>query len=41
MPAKKRKDQARVAISNAIQVFEQCELEGHVQQAKEILASLE
>ncbi len=39
--AKGKKDQARDYISKAIQVFEQCEAEGFLKQAKEALASLE
>jgi tetratricopeptide (TPR) repeat protein len=38
--AKKRKDQARESISKAIEVFEACEAELYLKQAKEALASL-
>ena len=38
--AKKRNDQARKCISEAIELFEQCEAEVYLQQAKEALASL-
>ena len=38
--AKKRKDQARECFSEAIQLFEQCEAEVYLKQAKEALASL-
>ncbi len=38
--AKRKKDQARDCISKAIQVFEQCEAEIYLSQAKEALASL-
>ena len=38
--AKRRKDQARECISEAIQIFEECEAETYVKQAKEALASL-
>jgi class 3 adenylate cyclase/tetratricopeptide (TPR) repeat protein len=38
--AKRRKDQARECISEAIQIFEACEAETYVKQAKEALASL-
>ena len=38
--AKKRTDQAKECISMAIELFEQCEAEGYLQQAKEALASL-
>jgi len=39
--AKKRKDKARECISEAIQLFEQCEAEPYLKQAKEAFASLE
>jgi class 3 adenylate cyclase/tetratricopeptide (TPR) repeat protein len=39
--AKKRIDQARECISRAIELFEQCEADVFLQQAKEALASLE
>ena len=39
--AKGRIDQARECISEAIRVFEQCEAEVYLKQAKEALASLE
>ncbi len=39
--AKKRKEQARKCFSEAIQVFEQCEAEVYLKQAKEALVSLE
>ena len=39
--AKKRIDQAKECISKAIELFEQCEAEVYLQQAKEALASLE
>ena len=38
---KKRSDQARECISEAIKIFEECEAEVYLQQAKETLASLE
>jgi len=38
---KKRTEQARKCISEAIQLFEQCEAEGFLKQAKEALTSLE
>jgi tetratricopeptide (TPR) repeat protein len=38
--AKKRTDQARECISKAIEIFEQCEAEVYLQQAKQALASL-
>ena len=38
--AKRKKDQARECLSKAIQVFEQCEAETYLSQAKEALASL-
>jgi len=38
--AKKREDQARKCFSEAIQLFEQCEAEVYLKQAKEALASL-
>jgi len=38
--AKKRKDQARECISKAIQIFEECEAETYVKQAKKALVSL-
>jgi class 3 adenylate cyclase/tetratricopeptide (TPR) repeat protein len=38
--ARKRTDQARECISKAIQVFEECEAEVYMKQAKEALASL-
>ncbi len=38
---KGKKEQARECISEAIQVFEQCDAEGYVREAKEALASLE
>jgi len=38
--AKGRKDQARDCISTAIQIFEQCEVEIYLRQAKEALESL-
>jgi class 3 adenylate cyclase/tetratricopeptide (TPR) repeat protein len=38
---KKRNDQARECISNAIDLFEQCEADVFLQQAREALASLE
>jgi class 3 adenylate cyclase/tetratricopeptide (TPR) repeat protein len=37
---KGKKDQARVCISNAIEIFEQCEAEEYLKQAKDALASL-
>jgi tetratricopeptide (TPR) repeat protein len=39
--ARKRTDQARECISKAIELFEECEAEVYLQQAKEALASLE
>jgi class 3 adenylate cyclase/tetratricopeptide (TPR) repeat protein len=39
--AKKRKEQARKCFSESIQLFEQCEAEVYLKQAKEALASLE
>ena len=39
--AKKRTDQAKKCIANAIELFEQCEAEVYLQQAKEVLASLD
>lgn len=39
--AKKRKDQAKKCISEAVQLFEQCEAEVYLKQAKEALTSLE
>ena len=39
--AKKRTDQARKCITKAAELFEQCEAEVYLQQAKEALASLE
>lgn len=39
--AKKRSEQARECISEAIQIFEECEAEVYLEQAKEALASLE
>jgi tetratricopeptide (TPR) repeat protein len=39
--AKRRKDQARECISEAIQIFEECEAEVYLAQAKEAFASLE
>ena len=39
--AKKRKDRARECISEAIRIFEQCEADVFLKQAKEALASLE
>jgi len=39
--AKRRSDKARECISEAIQLFEQCEAELYLKQAKEALASLE
>jgi len=38
--AKKRTDQAKECVSNAVELFEQCEAEVYLQQAKEALASL-
>ena len=38
--ARRRKDQARECISKAIDVFEQCEIETRLNQAKEALDSL-
>jgi tetratricopeptide (TPR) repeat protein len=38
--AKKRTDKARECLSEAIQIFEQCEAEMYLQQAKEALTSL-
>jgi tetratricopeptide (TPR) repeat protein len=38
--AKRRKDQAREYISEAINIFQECEAETYVKQAKEALASL-
>jgi tetratricopeptide (TPR) repeat protein len=38
--AKKRIDKARECISEAIQLFEKCEVEVYLKQAKEVLASL-
>jgi len=38
--AKRRKDEARECISKAIALFEQCEIEARVKQAREVLASL-
>lgn len=38
--AKKRKDQAKECISEAVQLFEQCEAEVYLKQAKEALMSL-
>jgi class 3 adenylate cyclase/tetratricopeptide (TPR) repeat protein len=38
--SKRRKDQARKCISEAIQIFEECEAETYVKQAKEALESL-
>jgi tetratricopeptide (TPR) repeat protein len=38
--AKKRKDQARECISKAIQIFEECEAEIYLKQAREALASI-
>ncbi|MBW2487678.1 MAG: tetratricopeptide repeat protein [Deltaproteobacteria bacterium] len=37
---KKRTDQAKECISKALELFEQCEANAHLQQAKEALASL-
>ena len=39
--AKKRADKARECISKAIQIFEECEAEVYLKEAKEALASLE
>jgi tetratricopeptide (TPR) repeat protein len=39
--AKKRRDQARECLIEAIKLFEQCGTEAHLKQAKEALASLE
>jgi tetratricopeptide (TPR) repeat protein len=39
--AKKRNNQAKECISKAIEIFEQCEAEVFLQQAKETLASLD
>jgi len=39
--AKRRKDQARECISEAISIFQECEAEIYLKQAKEALASLE
>jgi tetratricopeptide (TPR) repeat protein len=39
--AKGRTDQARECVSSAVQLFEQCEAEVYLKQAKEALASLE
>jgi hypothetical protein len=39
--AKKRTDKARQCISEAIKIFEQCEAEIFVHQAKEVLESLQ
>jgi hypothetical protein len=38
---KKRTQQARVCIAKAVDLFEQCEAEVYLQQAKEALATLE
>jgi class 3 adenylate cyclase/tetratricopeptide (TPR) repeat protein len=38
--AKRRQDQAGECISEAIQIFEECEAETYLEQAKEVLASL-
>lgn len=38
--AKKRTDQAKECISKALELFEQCEANAHLRQAKEALASL-
>jgi len=38
--AKKRKDQAKECISEAVQLFEQCEADVYLKQARELLASL-
>jgi len=38
--AKKRTDKARECLSEAIQIFEQCEAEVYLKQAKEVLGSL-
>jgi tetratricopeptide (TPR) repeat protein len=38
--SKRRKDQARKCVSEAIQIFEECEAETYVKQAKEALESL-
>ena len=37
---KKRTEQAKKCISKAIEIFEQCEAEGYLQQAKDALQSL-
>jgi class 3 adenylate cyclase/tetratricopeptide (TPR) repeat protein len=39
--ARRRKNQAKECIAEAIQIFEECEAETYVEQAKEVLASLE
>jgi hypothetical protein len=39
--AKRKRDQARVYLSKAIQTFELCEAETYLRQAKEALDSLE
>jgi tetratricopeptide (TPR) repeat protein len=39
--AKRRKDQARKCLSEAIQIFEECEAEVYLAQGKEAFASLE
>jgi hypothetical protein len=39
--AKKRRDQAKKLISEAVKIFEQCEADVHLKQANEALASLQ
>jgi hypothetical protein len=38
--AKKRNEQAKKCVSDAIKIFEECDAKGYLEQAQKILASL-